>query len=99
MRNTFKQLSGILLILSSVACAQVDPARPDWSGIWGIFGGEMFEKPWLKGSVLTVNWEEIEPAEGEFDFDPLLQKIDAAVGNNQRYVVKVYVDNCPQWLF
>lgn len=75
-----------------------DP-RPAWAGMWGAWGSENYSASWLKGSLLSVSWKLIEPSDGVFNFSALESKINSAVQRGQYFLPKVYVENCPEWLF
>ncbi len=73
-------------------------ARPDWSGIWGAWGTENYNLSWLKGSMLSISWGDIEPEEGVFDFSKLDAQIDKAVSNNQYYLPMIYIRGM-EWIY
>lgn len=77
--------------------------RPDFTGIWGIGGGENYstaERPWYKGTVVQIDWKDIEPANNAFDFTPLDAKIKTAVDNGLYVMFMVYHSYCsPKWLY
>ena len=81
---------------------QLPTSKPDFPGIWGIWGsGVSVEgKPWLKGHVVTVGWDEIELANGQFDWTKLDRKI-AKVASQGLYVMTlVYAgDHSPEWIY
>ncbi|HWQ14632.1 MAG TPA: beta-galactosidase [Roseiflexaceae bacterium] len=77
-------------------------SKPDYPGIWGIWGGGTSAdgKPWLKGHVVTVGWNEIEPADGQFDWTKLERKIDAVAGQGLYVMVLIYGGRrSPEWLY
>ena len=40
------------------------PNRPDYCGVWGIWGGHEISaegKQWYKGTIVTIRWKNIEP--------------------------------------
>ncbi|MGD8618745.1 MAG: hypothetical protein PVH54_06100, partial [Gammaproteobacteria bacterium] len=95
-------------VAKSVSVAVTTPfvsfnGKPDWAGIWGIGGGEGYSnanRPWYKGTVLSVNWRDIEPADNSFDFSPLDQKIQQAVANGLYVMPMVYHGHLsPQWIY
>jgi hypothetical protein len=47
--------------------------KPDYPGIWGIWGtGVSTEgRPWYKGQIVAVGWDEIELADNRFDWTKL----------------------------
>jgi len=77
--------------------------KPDWPGIWGIWGGETINnqsRPWYKGVVVTVRWSEIESQQNQFDFSILDSRINQAIDNGLLVVFKVYHgDESPDWLY
>lgn len=87
----------VALFCRNASC--VETARPDWVGIWSIWGGENYQRPWLKGSVIALSWKNVEPKDGQFNFSSLDRAITKVCSTGQRYLVKVYVEDCPEWLY
>lgn len=73
--------------------------KPAWAGIWGIWGGEDYKFPWLKGSLITCTWAQIEPSENNLDYSCLDRKISQAISNNQSIMFLIYIGNPPQWVY
>lgn len=88
----------ILIGLASPNYAQ----RPDWSGIWGIWGGEIYSRhqyPWYKGTLVSVNWKQIQPQRNTFNFSALQSKITQAANNGLYVMFNVYISpDPPEWL-
>jgi hypothetical protein len=80
---------------------QTGAGRPSWVGTWGIWGGHKYEFPWLKGSVVSCNWADIEPQPNQYNFYCIDSRIQEAVDNNQYVIFKVYVGNepHPEWIW
>jgi hypothetical protein len=73
--------------------------RPSWVGTWGIWGGESYKFPWLKGSVLTCRWASIETNSDNFNFACIDNAIATALSNNQTVMILVYIDHPPAWVW
>lgn len=77
--------------------------RPDFCGIWGIWGGERVSaegRPWFKGVVTTTSWSEIEPQNGVFSWDAFDNKIKSITDKGLKVMLMVYHGNqCPDWLY
>jgi hypothetical protein len=77
-----------------------DGGKPSWVGTWGIWGGHKYKLPWLKGSVISCSWDDIESSENTYDFSCLDTKIAQAVANDQDVIFKVYIgDTQPNWIW
>jgi hypothetical protein len=77
-------------------------SKPDYPGIWGIWGSGVSaeDKPWLKGHVIAIGWQDIETADGQFDWDKLDSKIDKAAEQGLYVMVLVYTGSKnPEWLY
>ncbi len=76
--------------------------KPDYPGIWSIWGQPLSRegRPWYKGHVVTVDWREIEPRDGAFDWTALDTAI-ADVANRDLYVMAmVYTGlKSPDWIY
>jgi len=79
-------------------------SRPPYCGVWGIWGAENLSaanKPWLKGTMVTRTWAQLEPANNRFDFSSLDKGLNLAVENGYQYLmVKIYTGpNAPAWIY
>ena len=77
--------------------------RPDYCGVWGIWGGEKVGtegRPWFKGVVVTTNWDQIEPENGKFAWDALDEKVRLVAGKGLYMMLMVYHGHkCPKWAY
>lgn len=77
--------------------------RPDWVGIWGIWGGENYggpEWPWYKGAMVTSSWMKLEKSQGVWDFSDLDEKIQKAADRNLYIGIKIYHgERTPAWVY
>jgi len=77
--------------------------KPAYPGIWGIWGFPRIAQappPWYKGHVVTVTWEQIEPADGRFDWAELDARIHEAADRGLYVMFMVYhASKCPAWIF
>ena len=101
-RSTMHRLFLALVFVLLLPAAHLRADKPDYPGIWGIWGAPLSRegRPWYKGHGVTVEWAEIEPADGRFDW----RKLDAAVAeatSKELYVmVMVYTGmRTPQWVY
>jgi hypothetical protein len=76
--------------------------KPDYSGIWGI-GDQKVSKegrPWYKGQIVTVGWDEIELADNHFDWSALDDEINRVAANGLYIMVLVYTGRqSPEWIY
>lgn len=78
------------------------PSKPDYPGIWGIWGTGVStaDKPWYKGQVVAIGWEEIELADNSFDWTALDRLINEAVEKDLYVMVMVYTGRRnPAWIY
>ncbi|MBN1674929.1 MAG: beta-galactosidase [Kiritimatiellae bacterium] len=99
-----RSLLAVLLSLAFRLPAHAAPlAKPDWAGIWGIWGGETVStegKPWFKGTLVTVTWRQIEPADNQFNFRPLDERIQRAADKGLYVMCIVYHGTkTPEWAY
>lgn len=91
----------------SVAClffctALAHADKPDYPGIWGIWGEPLSRegRPWYKGHGITATWQDIEPADGRFDWSKLDSGITNATAKGLFVMVMVYTGaKSPEWLY
>jgi hypothetical protein len=80
----------------------VAATKPGYPGIWGIWGGGSSAegKPWLKGHLVTVGWDEIEPVDGQFDWSKLDRKLAKVTGEGLYVMAMVYGGRqSPEWIY
>ena len=78
------------------------PSKPDYPGIWGIWGTGVStaDKPWYKGQVIAIGWEEIELADNSFDWTALDRLINEVVTKDLYVMVLVYTGRRnPAWIY
>jgi hypothetical protein len=70
------------------------------SGIWDIWGVMDYGPyPWVKGSLITVVWKDIEVRDGVYDFSKLDARMKDLFRQNKRSAVMVYHgDAAPAWV-
>lgn len=76
--------------------------KPDYAGIWGIWGSDVSKagRPWYKGHLITVDWAEIEPADNQFDWTKLDQRITKVAREGLYVMVMVYTGSQnPEWIY
>jgi hypothetical protein len=77
-------------------------SKPGYPGIWGIWGSGISARgrPWLKGHIVTVGWNEIEPADGQLDWTKLDRNI-AKVTREGLYVMALVYGGrrSPEWIY
>ncbi len=95
------------VLLALISLGALMPAaradKPDWPGIWAMWGGENIravERPWIKGCLGTTTWSTIEPRRGEFDFTEMDRFIRTAAGNGLYVGYMIYVGpSSPDWVY
>lgn len=98
------KLLSILFILVLVFCQEILSQKPEWAGVWGIWGGEKYSNstyPWYKGTKVSSTWKQIQPGRNTFVFTNLDNQITAAVNNGLYVGFMVYIspDFAPEWLY
>ena len=77
--------------------------RPDWVGIWGIWGGENYggpDWPWYKGTIVHTTWKDLEPSPGQWDFAEFDNNLAEAARRGLYIGIKVYQgDASPAWIY
>ena len=77
--------------------------RPSFCGIWGIWGGEKVStqgRPWFKGVVTTTTWDEVEPENGQFDWESFDNKVRTITDKGLYVMLMVYhAYRAPQWIY
>jgi hypothetical protein len=76
--------------------------KPDYPGIWGIWGNTVSKegRPWYKGQVVTVKWTEIEPTNNQFNWQALDSDINSSASQGLYVMVLVYTGlHAPPWLY
>jgi hypothetical protein len=82
--------------------ASIATTKPGYTGIWGIWGSGVSAegKPWLKGHLVAVGWNEIEPKDGQFDWTKLDKKLDKVTRQNLYVMALVYTGiKNPEWIY
>ncbi|HEX6289304.1 MAG TPA: beta-galactosidase [Herpetosiphonaceae bacterium] len=77
-------------------------SKPDYTGIWGIWGtgASKAGRPWYKGQLVAVGWDEIEPEDNQFDWTALDTLIEQVAQNDLYVMVMVYTGRKnPAWLY
>ncbi len=105
--NNGKRVLGWKLCFIALALAGIhNPSladRPDWVGIWGIWGGENYggpEWPWYKGTIVHTTWSKIEPGKGQWNFSDLDNGLKSAADRGLYLGIKVYQgDASPNWIY
>lgn len=76
--------------------------KPDFTGIWGIWGSSVNKigKPWYKGHLVTLGWDDIEKADNHFDWKVLDRKLTELTSAGLYVMVMVYSGRQnPAWLY
>lgn len=95
-------LRAALAILAVLTAADVFADKPDYPGIWSIWGEPLTRegRPWYKGHVVTVDWRDIEPQPGKFDWTKLDTLIAECAGKDLYVMAMVYTGmKSPGWLY
>lgn len=86
------------------AFGQVDPdvKPPDARGIYAIWYGknkDVFDLPYVKGGQITLQWADVEPQQGKYDFSALDAALAVFAAAQKRTTVQVNGNNKPQWMY
>jgi hypothetical protein len=93
-------ISLLTAILSAAPLSSHAEPAPEWCGVWGIWGGEQFSAetyPWLKGSLVTTDFQSIAPTRprrghlDDYNWDALDDKILTAIRNGQKAMLMIYI--------
>ena len=75
----------LILCLILIITTNLTADKPDYCGIWGIWNApqnvNIKNKPWYKGSAITIPWNKLEPEENEYNWELLDEKINTAYEN------------------
>lgn len=96
------QPAGTAAPIRTAQPGETTAGKPDYPGIWSIWGSGVSKagRPWYKGHVIAVGWEEIETADNRFNWTKLDKKIDATASQDLYIMVLVYTGNQnPEWLY
>ena len=77
-------------------------SKPDYPGVWGIWSTNVTKagRPWLKGDVIAVGWDEIERADNQFDWTKLDTQINKVASQDLYVMPLVYTGlHAPHWLY
>lgn len=101
-KNGFGSFSRYMILIFLVINLSAQAQRPEWAGIWGIWGGHVYSRnvyPWYKGTLVTTDWRQIQPQKDAFDFSSFDDKIYQAYNNDLYIMFLVYIaPNPPEWL-
>ena len=88
---------------SSATAGENPVRRPDYCGVWGIWGGEKVSvegRPWFKGVVVTSNWRTVQPEKDRFAWDDLDEKVRRVTDKGLYVMLMVYHGHtCPDWIY
>ncbi len=78
--------------------------KPDYTGVWSIFNSTAaFGKnhpSWYKGHLISIDWKDLEPVKGQFNWGLLDNAIQTISSNNLYVMFKVYVGpDSPDWIY
>ena len=97
-------LSAVLMLAASTSGKEPGGDNPDMFGVWwrGGRGAAELKKqcPWIKGVFAGIQWSQLEPADGKFDwpfFDKTLAEY-AHAGLYIQFIVFVGPDS-PRWIY
>src|SRR5581483_1770023 len=89
----------ITVLLASAAFAvQPDPNR----GLYAIWTGQdskLLELPFITGGQVLAQWQDVEPAEGHYDFSSIDGQFEALARLGRASTVQINGNSHPEWLF
>jgi hypothetical protein len=95
----------VLPVLSAAPGCTVDRLQTEARGIYLLWSekepdeAEMLSLPIIHGGQIVVQWSEVEPRPGKYNFARLDRRISAIAGRGHRYTVQVNGNKKPAWLF
>ncbi|MCX6326701.1 MAG: beta-galactosidase [Bacteroidia bacterium] len=96
-------LAPFMLYAGKIDKNQVPIRRPDFCGVWGIWGGENVSakgRSWFKGVVATTDWDIIEPQNGRFEWENFDKKVRQITDKGLNVMLMVYHgEKCPGWVY
>jgi len=103
MRNS---LLILILLIAITPSHSAFADKPDWCGVWDAWGNGKYDTttfPFLKGSMVHIRWEQIEPSNNSFNWSLLNSQLNTAAGKGLYIMIKVYIGGkgrrAPAWLF
>jgi hypothetical protein len=78
------------------------PSKPDFAGVWSIWTNNVSAegRPWLRGQVVTISWDDLEPSDGQYQWDRLEGKVERAASQGLYVMVLVYGGkHTPEWVY
>ena len=78
------------------------PTRPGHNGMYALWGdpnADMSDAPYIVGSQIVVQWKQVEPKEGEYDFSAIDSKLKALAEKGFYTTVQINGNEKPAWMF
>ena len=91
-------LAGTALTTLKLTCA----APPPGHGTFAIWYGDKYELlkvPNIVGGQVVVQWQDVEPEQGKYDFAPIAQELHKLHGLKMKTTVQINGNYKPAWLF
>lgn len=80
--------------------AEVGRAPDPERGLYAVWArDDVFKLPYIHGGQIVLQWAELEPAEGQYDFAPLAAELKACRERKMRATLQVNGNRKPQWLY
>lgn len=92
----------ILLCQSAFAQAGPDVAPPAARGIYAVWYSKnkgVLNLPYIEGGQVVVQWADVEPVKGEYDFTELDQQLAWFMKENKMATVEVNGNRKPKWMY
>ncbi len=92
----------MVALVSGVAssAASADPPPHPLRGLYAIWANpKLLDLPFVEGGQVMVQWQDLEPAEGQYDFSRLDAKLKSLHARNKPATVQVNGNRKPTYLF
>jgi hypothetical protein len=96
----FVAFSNVLFFSVQIVAQNVKPS--DVRGMYAIWYGEdtsMLSLPFIRGGQIVVQWADLEPAEGKFDFSSIDKQLKLMKSLGKTTTVQVNGNKKPKWLY
>jgi len=95
-----KWLIPLVLSLATLAThAQTPPANRGLYAIWYRDKGELLNLPYIVGGQIVVQWADVEPDQGRYDFSPIAQELAKLKKLGKKTTLQINGNLKPAWLF
>src|SRR5438132_4216515 len=97
-----KRILLIVLVSVSLLAASAGLARAATPGIYEVWGnsGDVASRSYVKGGQIVLQWKDVEPSRGTFDWSGLYAQLDTYYAMGKTATVQINsTDAKPAWLW